>query len=54
MDQTERKADFVGWLRRGWAAILRAAEAIEQSRTEDMFNRLDRLEREMASLKKRK
>jgi len=33
---------------------MRTAEAIELNPAEDMFNRLDRLEREMASLKKRK
>ena len=52
MDQTLHKADFVGWLRRTWMTILRTAEAIEPNPMEDMFNRLDRLEREVASLKK--
>jgi hypothetical protein len=33
--------------------IIRTAEALEPSPTEDMLNRLDRLEREMAALKKR-
>jgi hypothetical protein len=54
MDQLEHKADFETWLRRTWSAVMRAAEAMERSPIEDVFDRLDRLEREMAALKNRK
>jgi hypothetical protein len=53
MDQANGKTDFGGLVRRTWNAVVRAAEAIELTPMEDAFDRLDRLEREMASLKKR-
>ena len=53
MDQANLEADLGGWLRRTWNAILRTAEAMELSPMEEIFNRLDRLEREMDVLKKR-
>jgi hypothetical protein len=52
MDLAERKADFGAWLRRGWNAVMDAAEAMERSPMEDVFDRLDRLERDMAAIKK--
>jgi hypothetical protein len=54
MDQAEHKADFGTSLRRTWSAVMRAAEAMERGPIEDVFDRLDRLEREMAALKNRK
>jgi|RhiMethySRZTD1v2_1073278.scaffolds.fasta_scaffold5492204_1 hypothetical protein len=49
MDQVERKGQFGTWLRRAWNRALRTAEAMEPS--DQLFNRLHRLEREMAALK---
>lgn len=48
----ERTADFGAWLRRSWNTAMEAAEAMERSPMEDVFGRLDRLERDMAALKK--
>jgi hypothetical protein len=54
MDYAERKADFGAWLRRTWTAAMRVADAMERSPIDDIFDRLDRLEREMAALRNRK
>jgi polyhydroxyalkanoate synthesis regulator phasin len=54
VDQAKHKADFGTWLRRTWNAVMRAAGAMDRSPMEDVFDRLDRLEREMAPLKNRK
>jgi polyhydroxyalkanoate synthesis regulator phasin len=54
MYQAKLNADFGGWLRRTWNAMMRAAEVMEVSPMEDLFDRVDRLENEMAALKKRK
>ena len=40
------------WLRRVWAATVRTAEALERGPVEELFDRIDRLEREVATLKK--
>jgi hypothetical protein len=54
MDQAERKTDFGTWLRQIWNAVMLAAEAMDRSPMDDVFDRLDQLEREMAVLKNRK
>ena len=54
MYQAKLNADIGGWLRRTWNAMMRAAEVMEVSPMEDLFDRVDRLENEMAALKKRK
>jgi polyhydroxyalkanoate synthesis regulator phasin len=51
MDQAGRKSAFSVWLRRSWNTLMRAVEAMEQSPMEDLFHRIDRLEREIAALK---
>ena len=43
--------DKPGKLRRAWIWLLCFAEAMERSPMEDMFDRISRLERELASLK---
>jgi hypothetical protein len=53
MYQAKLNADSGGWFRRTWKATVRAAEAIEASPVDDLFGRVDRLENEMAALKKR-
>ena len=52
MDQAERKENFASWLRRAWNAAIRTAEAMERSPVEELFDRIDRLEWEVAALKK--
>ena len=54
MDQAKHKADFGTWLRRTWNAVMRAAGAMDRSPMGYVFDRLDRLEREMAPLNNRK
>jgi hypothetical protein len=54
MDQAERNAGIGTWLRRIWSAVISAAEAMDRSPIEVVFDRLDRLEHEMAALKGRK
>ena len=54
MNQAKREADSGTWLRRAWNAVLRTAEAIERSPMDDVFDRLERLERDMVALKQRK
>jgi polyhydroxyalkanoate synthesis regulator phasin len=53
MDQVERKGQFGTWLRRAWNAAVRAAEAMERTPFDQLFDRVDRLEREVATLKTR-
>ena len=50
MDQAKGKTDFGGLVRRTWNAVVRAAKAMELTPMEDAFDRLDR---EIAALKKR-
>ena len=52
MDQAERKENLGTWLRRAWNAAVRTAEAMERSPVEELFDRIDRLEWEVAALKK--
>jgi polyhydroxyalkanoate synthesis regulator phasin len=52
MDQAERKDEFDTWLRRTWNAVVRMAEAMERTPFDKLFDRVDRLEREVAALKK--
>ena len=52
MDQEERKGQFGTWLRRAWNAAARTAEAMERTPFDGLFDRVDRLEREVAALKK--
>jgi len=54
MHLAEQKTDFGAWLRRAWNKIMTVADAIERSPIEDVFYRLDRLERGMTALKCRK
>ena len=42
-----------GRLRRLWGAVVRVAEAMDRSPFEEAFERLDRLEHEVAALKRR-
>jgi polyhydroxyalkanoate synthesis regulator phasin len=51
MDQAERKESFGTRLHRAWNVSLRTAEAMERSPVEELFERMDRLEREVAALK---
>jgi len=53
MDQAKDKTDFGGLVRRTWNAVVRATEAIGLTPMENACDRLDRLEREVAGLKKR-
>jgi polyhydroxyalkanoate synthesis regulator phasin len=52
MVQDERKGQFGTWLRRAWNAAVRTAEAMERTPFDKLFDRMDRLEREVAALKK--
>ena len=54
MYQAKLNADSGGWLRRTWNAMRRAAEVMEVSPVEDLFDRVDWLENEVAALKRRK
>ncbi len=51
MDQAKHKAGFGTWLRRTWTMVMLALEGIDRSPMEDVSDRLNRLEREMAALK---
>ena len=51
MNQAEHKENFGTWLRRAWNAAVRTAEAMERSPVEELFDRIDRLEWEVAALK---
>jgi polyhydroxyalkanoate synthesis regulator phasin len=52
MDQEERKEQFATWLRRAWNAAVRTAAALERTPFDELFDRVDRLEREVAAFKK--
>jgi len=52
MNREERKQQFGGWLRWAWNAVVRTAEAIEQTPFDELFDRVNRLERQAAALKK--
>jgi polyhydroxyalkanoate synthesis regulator phasin len=52
MDQVERKEQFGTWLRRAWNAAIQAAAAMERTPIDELFDRVGRLEREVAALKK--
>ena len=52
MIRRQRKRSFGAKLRRAWNTALRAAEAMSVSPMEDMNARIDRLERELATMKK--
>ena len=52
MDRTGRKAAFGNWLVRYWDVVVRTAEAIERSPVEELLDRVNWLEREVAALKK--
>jgi hypothetical protein len=54
MDETEQKSDFGAWLRRTWNALMRVADAMERTPMDDVFDRMDWLEREMATLRRGK
>jgi polyhydroxyalkanoate synthesis regulator phasin len=51
MDQAEPKNDISARLRRAWNTALRAAEIMSVSPMEDLNDRIDRLEREVAMMK---
>jgi polyhydroxyalkanoate synthesis regulator phasin len=52
MDQVDRKGRLGTWLRQAWNAAVRIAEAMERTPFEELFDRVDRLEREVAALKR--
>jgi hypothetical protein len=52
MDQAERKDGIRARLRRAWNTTVRAAEAMSVSHMEDLDDRIARLEREVAMIKK--
>lgn len=52
MIQRQRKDGIGARLRRAWNTALRAAEAMSVSPLEDVSARVDRLERELATMKK--
>jgi hypothetical protein len=49
--QAEHKENFGTWLQRAWNAAVRTAEATALSPLEELSDRIDRWEREMAALK---
>ena len=51
MIQRQRKRSFGAKLRRAWYTALRAAEVMSVSPMEDLNARIDRLERELATMK---
>jgi len=51
MDRARPKEAFGMWLRRVWNAVVRTAEAMEQSPIEELFERISRLERQVEALK---
>jgi polyhydroxyalkanoate synthesis regulator phasin len=53
MDQEKRREQFGTRLRRAWCAVVRTAEAMERTPFDELFDRVDRLEREVAALKSR-
>lgn len=54
MNLVEQKTGFGAWLRRTWNALICIADAMERTPLDDVFDRLDGLERDMATLRKRK
>ena len=54
MDQMERRKEIVVRLRRAWNNALRTAELISVSPLEDLSDRVLRLEREIAEMKRRR
>ena len=54
MDQNEHNENLGTWLRRAWTAALRIADAMATGRSpvEQLFDRIDRLEREVAAMSK--
>jgi polyhydroxyalkanoate synthesis regulator phasin len=52
MNREDRKEQFRTWLHRAWNAAVRTAEAMEQTPVNQLFDRVDQLEREVAALKK--
>jgi len=53
MDQVKRKTDFGTCLRQTWNTTMRVLAAMEPGPMEDTLHRVDRLEREMAKLKRK-
>jgi len=53
MDQAKSKTNFGTWLRQTWNTTVRVLAAMESGPMEDALARVDRLEREMAALKKK-
>jgi polyhydroxyalkanoate synthesis regulator phasin len=51
MHQAEHKTGFGTWLRHAWDALICALESMDRSPMEDVSGRLERLEREVATLK---
>ncbi len=52
MDQAERKRGIRVRLRRAWNTAVLAAEAMSASPVEELHDRIDRLERELAMMRK--
>ena len=53
MDQLERKESIRARLRRAWDTALRVAEVMSLSPTEELSERIDRLEREVTAISKK-
>jgi hypothetical protein len=49
MDQAEHKTGFGAWLRHAWNALMCAFEDMDRSPMEDVIERLERREQEMAA-----
>ena len=52
MDQKERKEQFGTWLCRAWNAVVLTAEVMERTPFAKLFDRVSRLEREVAEIKR--
>jgi hypothetical protein len=53
MDKLKRKDRIRAKLRRIWGVALRAAEVVSVSPLEDLGDRIDRLEREVAAMREK-
>ena len=51
MDQEQHKGQFDTWLRRALNAAVRTAEAMERTPFDELFDRVERLERQVTALK---
>jgi polyhydroxyalkanoate synthesis regulator phasin len=49
--QEEHQGKFGAWLRQAWHALIEMADAMDRSPVEELFERIERLEREVAHRK---